>query len=141
MRGNPRPSINDAAGIVTVSEKGTGKFLYKFRPESDTSIVFGNISGRTMTAIFIGVAKLEKCTSNSVGVQKMNVDLALLRNLITKRSDEIEKSVAGTGYLARTVIGIGTFLLDNEGNIDLLTAKQKVIFEKFLEPLLSRCKG
>jgi hypothetical protein len=71
----------------------------------------------------------------------MNVDLALLRNLITKRSDEIEKSVAGTGYLARTVIGIGTFLLDNEGNIDLLTAKQKVIFEKFLEPLLSRCKG
>jgi len=71
----------------------------------------------------------------------MNVDLALLRNLIRNRSDEIEKSVAGTGYLARTVIGIGTFLLDNEGNIDLLTAKQKVIFEKFLEPLLQRCKG
>ena len=66
----------------------------------------------------------------------MNVDLPLLRNLITKRSDDIEKSVTGTGYLARTVIGIGTFLLDNEGNIDLLTAKQKVIFEKFLVPLL-----
>ena len=66
----------------------------------------------------------------------MNVDLALLSNLIRKRSDEIEKSVAGTGYLARTVIGIGTFLLDNEGNLDLLTAKQKVIFEKFLVPLL-----
>ena len=39
----------------------------------------------------------------------MNVDLALLSNLIRKRSDEIEKSVAGTGYLARTVIRIGTF--------------------------------
>ena len=66
----------------------------------------------------------------------MNVDLAMLSNLIRKRSDEIEKSVAGTGYLARTVIGIGTFLLDNEGNLDLLTAKQKVIFDKFLAPLL-----
>jgi len=71
----------------------------------------------------------------------MNVDLALLRNLITKRSAEIEECVAGTGYLARTVIGVGTFLLDNEGNLDLLTSKQKVIFEKFLEPLLPRCKG
>jgi hypothetical protein len=66
----------------------------------------------------------------------MNVDLALMKNVISKRGDEIEKSVAGTGYLARTVIGVGIFLLDNEGEIDLLTAKQKVIFEKFLKPLL-----
>ena len=67
----------------------------------------------------------------------MNVDLALMRNLIHKRADEIEKSVAGTGYLARTVIGVGTFLLDNEGDVDLLSAKQRVIFEKFLLPLLN----
>jgi hypothetical protein len=67
----------------------------------------------------------------------MNVDLALLKNLISKRSDEIEKSVAGTGYLTRTVIGVGTFLLDNEGDSDLLSAKQRVIFEKFLLPLLN----
>lgn len=66
----------------------------------------------------------------------MNVNLNLMKNLISKRSDEIEKSVAGTGYLAKTVIGVGTFLLDNEGDYDLLTAKQKVIFEKFLKPLL-----
>ena len=66
----------------------------------------------------------------------MHVDLTLLKNLLSKRSDEIEKSVAGTGYLAKTVIGVGTFLLDNEGNIDLLSAKQKVTFEKFLKPLL-----
>ncbi len=66
----------------------------------------------------------------------MKVDLTLLSNLISKRTDEIEKSVAGTGYLARTVIGVGTFLLDNEGNIDLLTAKQRVTFERFLQPLL-----
>jgi hypothetical protein len=66
----------------------------------------------------------------------MQVDLALMRNLINKRSDEIEKSVAGTGYIARTVIGVGTFLLDNEGDIELMTAKQKIIFEKFLLPLL-----
>jgi hypothetical protein len=59
-----------------------------------------------------------------------------MKNLISKRSNEIEKSVAGTGYLAKTVIGVGTFLLDNEGDYDLLTAKQKVIFEKFIKPLL-----
>ena len=66
----------------------------------------------------------------------MHVDLALLNNLIHKRADEIEKSVAGTGYLPRTVIGVGTFLLDNEGDVDLLSAKQRVTFEKFLLPLL-----
>lgn len=68
----------------------------------------------------------------------MNVDLTLLKNLIHKRADEIDKSVAGTGYLARTVIGVGTFLLDNEGDVDLLSAKQKVIFDKFLLPLLDK---
>lgn len=67
----------------------------------------------------------------------MNVDLALMRNLIHKRTDEIEKSVVGTGYIAKTVIGVGTFLLDNEGDVDLMTAKQKVIFEKILLPLLN----
>lgn len=66
----------------------------------------------------------------------MEVDLRLLRNLISKRSDEIERSVAGTGYLAKTVIGVGTFLLDNEGDVDLLTAKQRVVFEKFIQPFL-----
>ena len=66
----------------------------------------------------------------------MEIDLRQLRNLITKRSDEIEQSVAGTGYLAKTVIGVGTFLLDNEGDVDLLTDKQRATFEKFLLPLL-----
>jgi len=68
----------------------------------------------------------------------MNVNLKLLKNLISKRSEEIEKSVAGTGYLPRTVIGVGTFLLDNEGDVDLLSAKQKVVFEKFILPLLEK---
>ena len=66
----------------------------------------------------------------------MHVDLDKLSTLIHKRADEIEKSVAGTGYIAKTVIGVGTFLLDNEGDIDLMTDKQKVIFEKFILPLL-----
>jgi hypothetical protein len=71
----------------------------------------------------------------------MELDLHQLRNLISKRRDEIEQSVAGTGYLAKTVIGVGTFLLDNEGNLDLLSAKQKVTFEKFIEPLLASRPG
>jgi hypothetical protein len=67
----------------------------------------------------------------------MHVDLHKLNTLIHKRADEIEKSVAGTGYLARTVIGVGTYLLDNEGDVDLLSAKQKLTFEKFILPLLN----
>lgn len=66
----------------------------------------------------------------------MKIDLDTLNHLIVNRTAEIEKIVAGTGYLPRTVIGVGTFLLDNEGNIDLLTSKQQVTFERFLKPLL-----
>jgi hypothetical protein len=66
----------------------------------------------------------------------MDIDLVALHNLISKRVDAIEQIVAGTGYLPRTVIGVATFLLDNDGNTDLLTARQQVTFEKFIEPLL-----
>lgn len=68
----------------------------------------------------------------------MECDLRLLRNLLSKRADEIEKSVAGTGYLPKTVIGVGTFLLDNEGDVELLSSKQRVTYERFLKPLLEQ---
>jgi hypothetical protein len=71
----------------------------------------------------------------------MELDLNQLQNLITRRRAEIERIVAGTGYLPRTVIGVATFLLDNEGNIDLLSAKQLVTFERFLKPLLESSSG
>lgn len=67
----------------------------------------------------------------------MHVDMVLMKNLINQRGYEIEKSVSGTGYLAKTVIGVGTFLLDNEGDLDLLSAKQRVVFDKFIQPLLN----
>ncbi len=66
----------------------------------------------------------------------MDIDLKQLDRLIHHRPDKIEKAVAGSGYLPRTVIGVGTFLLDNHGDVDLLTAKQQVTFVKFLKPLL-----
>ena len=68
----------------------------------------------------------------------MEIDLNKLHNLISKRRDEIERAVEGTGILARTVIGVGTFLLDNEGDLDLLSVKQLAIFEKYLKPLLAK---
>ena len=71
----------------------------------------------------------------------MELDLDLLDELINNRTDDIEKIVSGTGYLPRTVIGVGTFLLDHDGNLDLLTAKQQVTFEKFLKPLLEQPSG
>ena len=69
-------------------------------------------------------------------MMELDLDLDALHTLITRRTEEIEQKVAGTGYLPRTVIGVATFLLDNEGNFDLLTAKQQVTFEKFIRPLL-----
>lgn len=66
----------------------------------------------------------------------MELDLNVLRNLISKRRDEIEKIVEGSGYLAKTVVGVATFLVDNEGDVDLLASKQRVIFDKFITPLL-----
>ena len=68
----------------------------------------------------------------------MGIDLKKLHNLVNMRRDEIERAVKGTGFLARTVIGVGTFLLDNEGNVDLLSAKQLVTFEKFIKPLMGK---
>ncbi len=73
----------------------------------------------------------------------MNIDLDLLAFLLDKGAQHIENAVQGTQYLPRTVMGVGTFLLDNEGNVDLLTSKQRVTFDKFLAPLLFnvRCRG
>ncbi len=65
----------------------------------------------------------------------MKLELDVLRVALNKRN-EIEKSIAGTGYLLKTIMGVGTFLLDNEGDIDLLTVNQRATFEKFLKPLL-----
>lgn len=66
----------------------------------------------------------------------MEIDLDLLTYLTGKGSRHIEAAVAGTGYLPKTVVGVGTYLLDIDGNVDLLTAKQKVTFDRFLKPLL-----
>ncbi|BCR06201.1 hypothetical protein DESUT3_32700 [Desulfuromonas versatilis] len=66
----------------------------------------------------------------------MEIDPDALRHLISHRTEEIEEYVSGTGYLPRTVIGVATFFLDNDGNTDLLTAKQQVTFARFLKPLL-----
>ena len=66
----------------------------------------------------------------------MELDLNALNDLIRKRTDEIEQIVAGTGYLPKTVIGVGTYLLDRDGDLDLLMPKQLVTFERFIKPLL-----
>jgi hypothetical protein len=71
----------------------------------------------------------------------VKIDLRPLRYLLTKRTHDIDRAVANTGYLAKTVIGVATFLLDNEGDVDLLTAKQKATFEKFIRPLLASASG
>jgi len=68
----------------------------------------------------------------------MEINEVKLHHLITNRIDKIEKIVEGTGYKVKTVVGVATFLLDNDGDVDLLTSKQQATFEKFLKPLLER---
>ena len=64
------------------------------------------------------------------------IDLELLAYLCKKGAHYIEAQVAGHQHLPKTVIGVGTFLLDRDGNVDLLTGKQRVTYETFLRPLL-----
>jgi hypothetical protein len=73
----------------------------------------------------------------------MMIDLELLEYLCHKGAQYIDTAVHGTGYLPKTVIGVGTFLLDHDGDVDLLTAKQRITYEKFLLPLLGAvpCQG
>ncbi len=68
----------------------------------------------------------------------MEVDRNALHTLISKRRGEIEASVEGTGYLVKTVVGVGTFLLDNECDLSLLSVKQRNTFDRFLLPLLGK---
>ncbi len=70
----------------------------------------------------------------------MEIDLNKLNRLISHQTPEIEEIVAGTGYLPKTVIGVATFLLDHDGNLDLLMPKQRVTFDRFLKPLLEARK-
>lgn len=70
---NPLTDVTvSSAGIITVSEKGSGHFLYKFRPDSETSIVFGKIDGGetsikiTDRHIITPNATLSNCLFNGV---------------------------------------------------------------------------
>jgi hypothetical protein len=57
-----------SAGVVTVSEKGTGRFLYKVRPGSETSVAFGKLAGGevpvriTDRIIQVGTNTVQNCT-------------------------------------------------------------------------------
>lgn len=66
----------------------------------------------------------------------MEIDLNVLAFLVGKGKGYIEQAVQGTQYLPKTVTGVGTYLLDNEGNVDLLAPKPKATYDKFLQPLL-----
>jgi len=62
-----------SAGIVTASEKGTGKFLYKFRPEPETYIVFRKLDGSETSArisdkqIQVGSVTVRNCIVEGIG--------------------------------------------------------------------------
>lgn len=74
---------------------------------------------------------------------KREIDLDLLAYLCKKGERHIEAAVRGSEFHPKTVIGVGTFLLDRDGNVDLMTPKQLVTYQRFLEPLLFdvRCRS
>ena len=48
---NPITDVkSNATGVLTVTDKISGKFLYKVRPGSETSIAFGKIDGGEISA-------------------------------------------------------------------------------------------
>jgi hypothetical protein len=48
---NPITDVStNASGVVTVSRKGNGAFLYKVRPGSETSLAFGRLDGGEISA-------------------------------------------------------------------------------------------
>ena len=60
-------------GILTVIERQSGTFLYKIRPGSETSVVFGTIKGEdikvsvTDRQIKVGTNIIQNCVFNGVG--------------------------------------------------------------------------
>jgi hypothetical protein len=42
--------VSNATGVITVTDNTSGKFLYKVRPSSETSIAFGKIDGGEISA-------------------------------------------------------------------------------------------
>ncbi len=71
---NPLSDVSRTpAGIITVSDKKTSRFMYKIRPGSETSVVFGKIDGGEISAritdklIQVGGVTVENCAFNGVG--------------------------------------------------------------------------
>lgn len=71
---NPLSTVSKTPpGIVTVVDRKTGRFLYKVRPGSETSVVFGTIRGKEISAVVtdrrirVGGITVENCVFNGVG--------------------------------------------------------------------------
>jgi hypothetical protein len=43
-------ATRSGAGVVTVTDRESGRFLYKVRPESETSVTFGRLDGGEISA-------------------------------------------------------------------------------------------
>ena len=71
---NPLSKVSKTRpGVVTVVDRKSGRFLYKVRPGSETSVVFGTIKGEEISAtvtdrqIRVGGITVENCVFNGVG--------------------------------------------------------------------------
>lgn len=71
---NPLSKVSKTPpGIVTVVDRKTDRFLYKVRPGSETSVVFGTIRGKEISAVVtdrqirVGGITVENCVFNGVG--------------------------------------------------------------------------
>ena len=71
---NPLSKVSKTPpGIVTVVDLKTDRFLYKVRPGSGTSVVFGTIRGKEISAVVtdrqirVGGITVKNCLFNGVG--------------------------------------------------------------------------
>jgi hypothetical protein len=68
-------------GIVTVTDRATGKFIYKVRPGSETSIVFGTLQGDQVECVIRdGYLKVGGMTFECCGFGNLAVGVRLHSN-------------------------------------------------------------
>ena len=71
------------------------------------------------------------------------MDLEVLKYIVDNNSEYIEQRVDETKYDPATAVNIGKLILEKDGDIGILSDKQKFYFQKFIEPLIENvpCEG
>lgn len=71
------------------------------------------------------------------------MNVSVLTYIIENLPEEIERNAQRASYDYSIALGVAKFIIHNDGNISILSDKQKFYYEKFIKPLLEdvQCEG